>query len=210
MELRGVASVLVAAVLAGSFAPVPGVSAAGGPGVAAPAVVGVNARGGVGVRGGAGVAVGVGAPGPAPAAAGPVPGAVLEPPVRPPTVLVPFAAPPGPYAAGHRGVDLAAGAGAVVSAPAAGVVVFAGRLVDRGVVSIDHGGGLRSSLEPVTAAVAVGARVAAGAVVGTVDAGHPRCAPAVCVHWGVRLDGVYLDPMALLAPVRVRLLPWDG
>ncbi len=124
-------------------------------------------------------------------------------------MLVPFAAPPGPYAAGHRGVDLAAAVGTAVRAPAAGVVVFAGRLVDRGVVSIDHGGGLRSSLEPVTASVTVGARVAVGDAVGTVDAGHPRCAPAVCLHWGVRLDGEYLDPMALLAPVRVRLLPWD-
>ncbi len=134
----------------------------------------------------------------------------LAPPVSPPVVLVAFAAPPGPYAAGHRGVDLAADAGRVVTAPGAGTVVFAGRLVDRGVVSIDHGGGLRSSLEPVAAGVSVGDRVVAGQPVGTVDTGHPRCAPVVCVHWGVRLDGVYLDPMALLTPVRVRLLPWDG
>ena len=126
-------------------------------------------------------------------------------------MLVPFAAPPGTGTrAGHRGVDLAAAAGTAVRAPAAGVVVFAGRLVDRGVVSIDHGGGLRSSLEPVTASVVRGARVAPVQLVGTVDAGHPRCAPAVCLHWGVRLDGEYLDPMLLLAPVRVRLLPWDG
>jgi murein DD-endopeptidase MepM/ murein hydrolase activator NlpD len=128
-------------------------------------------------------------------------------PAGPPAAQV---TPPGPYAAVARGVDLAAGTGAEVRAPADGVVVFAGRLVDRGVVSIDHGGGLRSSLEPVTATVVAGARVTGGQVVGTVEVGHARCVPAVCVHWGVRLDGVYLDPMTMLAPIRVRLLPWDG
>jgi murein DD-endopeptidase MepM/ murein hydrolase activator NlpD len=143
-------------------------------------------------------------------AAVPAPDGRLDPPLQPPTVLVTFTAPPDRYGAGHRGVDLAAAPGDPVRAPAAGVVVFAGRLVDRGVLSIDHGGGLRTSLEPVSASVVAGARVTVGQVIATVQAGHPRCVPAVCLHWGVRLDAEYLDPMTLLAPVRVRLLPWDG
>lgn len=152
-------------------------------------------------------------PGPTPSA-GAAPGAgtaaLMQPPLSPPAVLTPFSAPATRYGPGHRGVDLAAIAGVEVRAPAAGTVVFAGRLVDRGVVSLQHDDGLRTSLEPVTASVTIGQRVLAGAVVGTVQVGHPRCAPTVCLHWGIRLDGVYLDPMALLRPVRVRLLPWDG
>lgn len=148
------------------------------------------------------VAVSVAAPAAAAAAA------PMQAPVRPVVVLTPFSAPATRYGPGHRGVDLAAAVGAEVRAPAAGTVVFAGRLVDRGVVSVQHDDGLRTSVEPVSASVTVGQRVAAGDVVGTVAAGHLRCAPAACLHWGVRLDGVYLDPIALLTPVRVRLLPW--
>lgn len=139
-----------------------------------------------------------------------VPGAVLQAPLTVLVVLTPFRPPANRYRAGHRGVDLGAAVGTEVVAPAGGVVVFAGRLVDRGVVSIDHPGGLRSSFEPITATVVPGERVTAGQVIGEVDSGHPPCGQAACLHWGVRLDGDYIDPMLLLAPLRVRLLPWDG
>jgi hypothetical protein len=83
-------------------------------------------------------------------------------PLSPPhTVTRPFEAPPTTYAAGHRGVDLAAGSGDPVYAPAEGVVSFAGVVVDRPVLSITHAGDLVSSIEPVTATVAEGAHVAA-------------------------------------------------
>jgi hypothetical protein len=39
-----------------------------------------------------------------------------------------------------------------------------------------------------------------------VDAGHPGCPAAACLHWGLRRGEVYLDPMLLLG-FRVRLLP---
>src|SRR5690349_17646532 len=72
----------------------------------------------------------------APAAAvayrAPVPGAVVRP----------FAPPPTPYAAGHRGVDLAAGPSAVVGAAAAGTVRFAGAVAGRGVVVLAHADGI--------------------------------------------------------------------
>ncbi|WP_395726745.1 M23 family metallopeptidase [Nakamurella sp.] len=129
----------------------------------------------------------------------------------PPAVLVPFAPPADRYGAGHRGVDLAAAPGTVIAAAGSGRVVFAGPLVDRGVVSIVHEGGLRTTYEPVSATVTAGAVVAAGQPIGTLAPGHPPCAPASCLHWGARLpDGTYLDPMALLRPWAVRLWPWDG
>ena len=129
----------------------------------------------------------------------------------PPLVLTPFAPPVDRYGAGHRGVDLVAADGSSVVAAGAGVVIFAGGLAGRGVVSIVHEGGLRTTYEPVTAAVPAGASVAAGQLIGALEPGHAGCAPASCLHWGARLaDRVYLDPMSLLEPWRVRLLPWGG
>lgn len=123
---------------------------------------------------------------------------VLPVPVGPAPVRA-FDAPDAPWAAGHRGVDLAAGVEQVVMAPAAGTVVFAGTVVDRGVVTITHPDGLRSSLEPVAWSVVAGTRVTRGQVVGTVQPVAGHCAPASCVHWGVRRGELYLDPLSLLA-----------
>jgi hypothetical protein len=33
------------------------------------------------------------------------------------------------------------------------------------------------------------------------------CPVAACLHWGLRRGEVYLDPLSLLAPPEVRLLP---
>lgn len=133
-------------------------------------------------------------------------------PLPPPAVvLTPFRSPATRYGAGHRGVDLAASVGVDVRAAARGVVVYAGVLVDRGVVSVEHVGGLRTTYEPVDARVSVGDVVARGDLLGMVAAGHPSCAPASCLHLGARLpDRVYLDPMALFGAWRVRLKPWGG
>src|SRR5699024_8694259 len=64
-------------------------------------------------------------------------------------VVEQFSAPPAPWASGHRGVDLAVEAAGPIRAPADGIVSFTGKVVDRGVLSIDHGGGYTSSFEPV-------------------------------------------------------------
>ena len=129
----------------------------------------------------------------------------------PPLILTAFAPPANRYGSGHRGVDLAALPGTAVRAAGAGVVVYAGALAGRGVVSVEHPGGLRTTYEPVTGSVTAGTRVSTGDQIGVLEAGHAGCAPASCLHWGARLpDQVYLDPMSLLAPWRVRLLPWEG
>ncbi|BEL11801.1 M23 family metallopeptidase [Actinoplanes sichuanensis] len=130
-------------------------------------------------------------------------------PVSPPAVLRRFDPPPEPWQAGHRGVDLGVAEGAPVRAAGGGAVVYAGVLAGRGVVSILHAGGLRTTYEPVVAAVRAGDLVAAGDLIGSVAAGHPGCPQAACLHWGLRRGDVYLDPLALLGFGRVRLLPLD-
>ena len=124
-------------------------------------------------------------------------------------VVAPFRAPATPYAAGHRGIDLAAEGGALVVAPADGVVGFAGPVVDRGVIAIDHGDGVVSAIEPVEAVVAAGTSVRAGEVVGRVASGG-HCS-SECVHFGVRSDGEYVSPFLFLGGLpRAVLLPLDG
>ncbi len=149
----------------------------------------------------------------------PLPGAALDAaPARggtPGTVTRLFAPPPHPYGRGHRGADLAGRAGVAVVAAGDGTVVFADRLAARGVVSVEHAGGLRTTYEPVTATVAVGAVVRRGDPVGTLEPGHGGCPVAACLHWGLRRPaprgGVeYLDPLLLLGLGEVRLLPLAG
>ncbi len=116
-----------------------------------------------------------------------------------------FVAPAAPWGAGHRGIDLVAGVGAPVRAPRAGVVVVAATVVNRGVVTLLHPDGLRTSLEPVAPDVAVGEPVDAGEVLGTVQPDGAHCAG--CLHWGVRVGDRYLDPLSLLDRAPVVLLP---
>jgi len=67
---------------------------------------------------------------------------------------------------------------------------------------------LRSSVEPITPSVEVGDYVRAGDVLGVVSDASGHCAPATCVHWGVRLDGEYINPLDVLVGYgRIILLP---
>nr|WP_229069477.1 M23 family metallopeptidase [Actinoplanes sp. DH11] len=128
-------------------------------------------------------------------------------PVTPPIVVRRFDPPRERWLPGHRGVDLAVPPATVVRAAGAGTVVFAGVVAGRGVLSVAHAGGLRTTYEPVTTTVARGDRVAAGDPLGTIEIGHPRCPKPTCLHWGLRRGTDYLDPLALLGLGRVRLLP---
>lgn len=128
-----------------------------------------------------------------------------------PEVTRSFEAPANPYGPGHRGVDLAAAPGQEALAAAAGVVVFAGTVAGRAVVSIDHDGGLRTTYEPVTSSLAAGDHLHRGQVIGTVTTGHPGCAAPACLHWGVRRGHEYLNPLQLVrTDASIRLKPWDG
>jgi murein DD-endopeptidase MepM/ murein hydrolase activator NlpD len=146
---------------------------------------------------------------PAPAVAEPAPPAATTLWVRPldGAVTRPFDPPPHRYGPGHRGVDLAGSPGATVLAAGDGVVAFAGTVAGRPVVSVDHPSGLRTTYQPVTASVGAGQAVPRGSPIGTLAEGHDGCPAAACLHWGLRRGETYLDPLTLLRPPEVRLLP---
>ena len=75
-----------------------------------------------------------------------------------PAVLRAFHRPTHPWMSGHRGVDLAARFGQEIYAPADGVVVFTGRVVNRTVISLEVKSGHRISFEPVADPAPKGAK----------------------------------------------------
>jgi murein DD-endopeptidase MepM/ murein hydrolase activator NlpD len=126
-----------------------------------------------------------------------------------PTVTRRFDPPPEPWLPGHRGVDLAGRPGAPVLAAGDGRVAFVGVIAGRGVVSIDHPNGVRTTYEPVTPVTTTGAVIRRGGSIGVLEAGHLGCPVTVeaCLHWGARRGETYLDPLSLLGLGRVRLKP---
>ncbi len=130
----------------------------------------------------------------------------LQAPV-PGEVVAPFA-PIGRYE-GHWGLDLSANYGSSVRAAGAGLVTFAGSVAGMRSVTIDHGGGLRSSVSYLSEIVVEqGVRVETGIVVGRSGIAHDRAA----LHFSVRVDGHYSDPLPYLLcgagdPRRLYLLP---
>ncbi len=127
-----------------------------------------------------------------------------------PEVVRGFEPPPNPWAAGHRGVDLAGTPGQSVRAALPGTVGFAGSIGGKPVVTVLHGG-RRTTYEPVVAVVREGEEVAAGDVLGRLAVTDSHCFPAACLHWGL-IEGSgeteqYLDPLSLVGGGPVRLLP---
>ena len=131
-----------------------------------------------------------------------------------------FDARAGPYGPGHRGIDIAAPVGATVRAPAAGRIGFAGPVAGTTWVSLVVAPGVRVTLGPMLDPVTAG-RVSSRAPLGRVGPGH-RAAPAegagptegagpglaATLHLSVRVDGVYVDPLAyLIDRPRPRLAP---
>jgi hypothetical protein len=100
----------------------------------------------------------------------------------------------GPVASWHGGVDLAAPAGAPVSAVATGRVALAQKMPVQGnTVVIDHGLGLTSLYCHMdTIQVKVGDAVKQGQAVGLV--GNTGLSTGPHLHWEIRLGGVPVDP----------------
>lgn len=134
-----------------------------------------------------------------------------RPPIRGTvTVRRGFDPPRHRWSRGHRGVDLVAHPGSVIQAAGSGRVVFAGRIAGRGVISIEHAPGVRTTYEPVRADVSAGQLVRAGDAIGRLS---PDRRHRDSLHWGLRIRDGYADPMRLLRarpvlkPARARALP---
>lgn len=125
---------------------------------------------------------------------------VLTPPVEAP-ILDPFRLPEGPYGPGNRGIEYDTESGEPVRAAAGGVVVFAGAVAGSLHVTVDHGGGMLSSYSFVE-------RMLVG-VGQTVGRGDRVALAGPTFHFGVRVDGQYVDPASLMGRMvlRVRLIP---
>lgn len=105
----------------------------------------------------------------------------------------------GVPAAYHSGTDVAAGAGAVVVAPADGVIVLAPppmMSLEGNLVIIDHGLGLSSAFLHLSRAdVREGDRVRQGQPIGAVGATGRATGPHL--HWSLVWNGARIDPQAV-------------
>lgn len=147
---------------------------------------------------------------PGPASAGPS-SADSDPigvwPLSPtPAVMHDFDPPDDPWGSGHRGVDLAGSVGQPVHSALAGTVAFVGSIAGKPVVTVSHGE-TRTTYEPVSSTLEVGATVAAGSRIGSLELPFSHCFPSACLHWGWLRGETYLDPLDLVDDGRVRLLP---
>src|SRR5215210_1003743 len=121
-------------------------------------------------------------------------------------VITPYRNGTDPYATGqHRGIDIAAPAGAPVVAAAGGEVRFAGTAGSSGLtISIRTGDGYDTSyLHLSSLSIRAGAHVSTGQGIGAVGVSGVRSATAPHLHFGVRDAGTrhdYHDPLAFLPP----------
>jgi len=99
----------------------------------------------------------------------------------------------------HSGMDIAAGQGTPIQAPAAGVVTFADNelYITGGTVVLDHGHGISSNFLHLSRLdVSVGDTVAQGQVIGAVGATGRASGPHL--HWGMNWFDVRIDPQLVL------------
>jgi murein DD-endopeptidase MepM/ murein hydrolase activator NlpD len=108
----------------------------------------------------------------------------------------------GVPAAYHSGADIAAGAGALVVAPADGVVTLApppSFSLEGNLVIVDHGMGLTSSFLHLSAAlVHTGQIVHQGDPIGRVGMSGRATGPHL--HWSLVWNGARIDPATVAAP----------
>ncbi len=134
---------------------------------------------------------------PVPASAGT--GLRLVPPVDA-AITVPFDPPAGFYGRGHRGIDYGVEVGTAVRAAAPGVVTFAGTVASVSAVTLDHGSGIETTYTGLSRIdVRAGEQVDEGRFVGASGELHGR----PTLHFGVKVDGSYVDPTELLVPLDV-------
>lgn len=109
-----------------------------------------------------------------------------------------FRPPATQWGAGNRGWEFATAEGDPVSAVGPGVVTYAGWVAGTGVVTLDHGGGLLSSVTGLAAVLVLrGQAVRAGDLLGRAREG---------LHLGFRQHGTYIDPALLYTRARHAVL----
>lgn len=122
-----------------------------------------------------------------------------------------FAAPPTPFGAGHRGVDLPVSPGQTVHPMASGLVVHAGAVAGTTWVTVQHDDGVRTSYGPLRplAHAGLGDRVVPGVALGTA-VGRAHGTDGL-LHVGARRGERYVDPASLVgAPPLVATLVGPG
>ncbi len=124
--------------------------------------------------------------------------------LRPPTdteIVSRFSLPEGQFGPGNRGLDYNTSQGDPLVASAKGIVIFAGAVAGSLHITVDHGGGLLTSYSYVDRIL-----VRKGEIV---DAGDPIALSGIGFHFGMRLDGRYVDPETMFGvrSVEVSLLP---
>lgn len=141
-----------------------------------------------------------------PAGSSPAASVFWQWPVWPyPTVVRAFDPPAEPWLAGHRGVDLDVTVGAPVRAPAAGTVSYSGTVAGRGIVTVQIGK-FKSTVLPVDHRIEQGQPVHGGEVIGKVAATPQHCPGRPCLHWGVRRDGAYVNPLDFVTDTAASVL----
>ena len=88
-----------------------------------------------------------------------------------------------------------------------GVVAFSGVIAGRGVITVRHSGGLRTTYEPVDQRLASATVVHRGDPIGVTSPDPGHCVPITCLHWGAISGRLYRDPLSLLGFGRPILLP---
>jgi biotin carboxyl carrier protein len=110
---------------------------------------------------------------------------------------------PGSY---HSGTDIAKPTGAIVTAPADGVVILAADhpfTLEGNLLMVDHGMGLNSAFLHLSRIdVKVGDHVKKGQPIGAV--GMTGRATGPHLHWSLRWSDAKLDPMLLAGPMSAR------
>lgn len=123
---------------------------------------------------------------------------------------------PGPGYGGHWGIDITAADGELVRAAAEGTVSFSGVVAGNRTVTVEHGGGLKTSYSYLARAdVTRGQRVTRGQPLGEADGSSHSDAEGPVLHFSARVDGEYTDPAPLLGclprspAAGLRLVPVD-
>lgn len=119
----------------------------------------------------------------------PCPGLALQEPIQ---VVRPYG-PTGRWS-GHFGMDISIAEGSPVRSVGAGTVSFVGEVAGRLSVTVDHGGGIRTSYSYLESTLVTrGRRLGRGTVVGYAGVhGGTRA-----VHLSLRVGDTYLDPEVL-------------